>query len=170
MLFSYLKLADWASISEILLAAIALLALGGAALQIFAERSTTRETLTYNYTERFATPALLAYHQMTEDLFRLEGASGDQRYEVFQGWKYEDQLAALLVPNLFEELAGMYNQGLLHKKITKEFFGLTALDVWNRGSWFIDRSRQSTPEYYEQWELMLINMRLLLPGSLEAEI
>ena len=156
----YLKLADWASIAEIVLAVIAVLALIGAVAQVAVARSVSRETLTYNYTERFATPEFLSFHQKTADLFALEGASADGRYAVFQGWKYEDQLAALLVPNLFEELAGMYNQGLLHKGITKDFFGLTALDVWNRGSWFIERSRKSNPRYYEQWELMLRDMDL----------
>ncbi len=156
-----LHLTDWAAIAQIVLAVTALLALVGAAIQIKVARSASREALTYNYTQRFATPELLPFHERTDKLFRLDGVSAKKSYKRFQRWDYEDKLAALLVPNLFEELAGMYNQGLLHKGITKDFFGATALDVWKRGYWFIDLSRKSNPKYYEQWQLMLEAMNLL---------
>jgi hypothetical protein len=159
-----LKLSGWASIAEVLLSATAFLALVGAIFQILSERWTARAELTYNYTERFANSTLLPYHQKTANLFRLDDGSGDERYADFQNWKYEDQLAALLVPNLFEELAGMYGYGLVDKKITKEFFGDTALGIWQSGYWFVERSRRTNPRYYEQWELMLEDMGLL-PGN-----
>jgi len=156
-----LRLADWGEIAQIALAITAVLAFVGAIVQIRLARSASRQVLTYNYTDRFANPELLPYHQKTIDLFNLGGADADQRYEAFLGWRNEDQLAALLVPNLFEELAGMYNQGLLHKGITKDFFGQTAVDLWNIASWFIERSQQSNERYYVQWQRMLEDMDLL---------
>jgi hypothetical protein len=161
-----LNLAGWAAVSQVALAVTAFFALLGAAMQVRATRSASREVLTYNYTQRFAKPDLLPYHQKTAELFRRDGTSAEKQYRHFQKWKYEEQLAALLIPNLFEELAGMYNQGLLHRRISKEFFGYTSLELWERGHWFIELSRRSNPKYYEQWELMLQDMSLLprIPG------
>jgi hypothetical protein len=164
-----LKLADWADISQVALVVIAAWALLGAILQVLQARSAVRETLTYNFTHRFSHPELLPYHQITDDLFSFEaaGKSADEMWSEFLDWKTEDQLAALLILNLFEELGGMYNEGRLHKRIAKEFFGLTARDFWDRGWWFISRYRESNPAYYRQWQLMLEGMGLLSPGEFE---
>jgi len=164
-----LKLADWADISQVALVVIAALALLGAVLQVRQARSAVRETLTYNFTSRFSHPELLPYHQKTADLFGLgaQGKSVDEAWREFTTWEAGDQIASLLLLNLFEELGGMYNEGLLHKRIAKEFFGHTARDFWDRGWWFISRYRKSNPAYYRQWERMLEDMDLLAAGELE---
>jgi hypothetical protein len=163
-----LKLADWAAISEIALVVIAALALLGAGLQVWQARAAARETLTYNFTHRFSHPEVLCYHQRTSDLFDLAAkeTTAEERWLEFHAWKVEDRIAALLLPNLIEEMAGMYNEGLLHKRITKDFFGYTALDFWELGWWFISRTRLSHRNYYCQWEAMLEDMDLLLPTGL----
>jgi hypothetical protein len=167
---AYLKLADWAAISQLALVALAALALIGAAVQITQARSAGRETLTYNFTQRFSHHEFLPYHQKTSELFNLEGQgkTADEQWAVFNGWSVEDQIAALLLPNLIEELAGMYNEGLLHKRITKDFFGYTALDFWRLGWWFTSRSRLSHRNYYSQWQTMLEDMGLLSAHDLKA--
>jgi hypothetical protein len=156
-----LKLADWASIAEMALAVIALLALVVAVVQILTARSAARQALTYNYTNRFSSPELLRYHQKTGELFAPSDDDADERYRQFLELSRADQLAALVIPNLLEELAGMYNHGLLDKKIAKDFFGEIARDLWEHGFWLIERWRQTDPSYYEQWGLMLAKMKLL---------
>lgn len=158
-----LKLADWAAIAEMGLALIALLALVVAAAQILTARSGNRQILTYNYTQRFSSPELLQYHAKTGELLAPSTDSADERYRRFLKLNRADQLAALVIPNLLEELGGMYNHGLLDKKIAKDFFGEVARDIWVRGSWWIERQRQDDPTYFEQWRLMLEKMDLLSP-------
>lgn len=64
------------------------------------------------------------------------------------------------MPNLIEEIAGMYNHKLLHKKIAEDFFGVLAADMWALGWWFIDSYRTKTNDlnFYRQWECMLIQI------------
>lgn len=156
-----LTLADWSAIAQIVLATTALSALVVAVAQIFVTRSSSRQELTYNYTHRFSSPELLPYHEKTGELFKAADSSADNRYQDFLAMGRADQLAALVVPNLFEEMAGMYNQGLLDKGIAKEFFGDAAKEVWNSGAWLIDRWRATDPTYFKQWQLMLENMDLI---------
>lgn len=156
-----LTLADWSAIAQIVLAATALSALVVGVVQILVTRSTSRRELTYNYTNRFSSPELLRYHEKTAELFKPANATADARYQDFLAMGREDQLAALLVPNLFEEMGGMYNQGLLDKRIAREFFGDAAKEVWDSGSWLIDRWRATDPTYFKQWQLMLEDMGLL---------
>ncbi len=155
---AYLHLVDLASIAQIALACIAALALIGAVAQALVTRSATRQTLTYNYTDRFADPALIPFRQKTSDLFALSKATEDEKWEIYRRWSVEDKVEALLLPNLIEELAGMYNNGLLNKKIVEDFFGFTANELWNDGWWFIRRSRDTYAAYYSQWETMLRDM------------
>jgi hypothetical protein len=155
-----LSLDQWAAIAQLVLAAIALAALVGAFIQLRDSRSTTRQTLTYNFTARFSSPELLQYNQMTRDLFQLGNCTEDEGYERYLNRSFEDQLAVLIVPNLIEELAGMYNQGLLHRGIAKDYFGFTAQELWNEGWWFIKRFREADENFYAQWLLMLEDMEM----------
>lgn len=160
-----LKLADWASIAEVSLAVIALLALIVAVAQILTARSAARQALTYNYTHRFSSPELLQYHQKTGELFAPSEDGADARYQQFLELGRAEQLAALVIPNLLEELGGMYNQGLLDKRIAKDYFGEIARDLWEHGFWLIERWRRTDPSYYEQWGLMLEKMKLSPRGQ-----
>jgi hypothetical protein len=144
---SALHLDQWAAIAQLVLACSATVALVGAFLQLRDSRSTTRQTLTYNFTARFSSPELLPYNQMTRDLFELGDSTEDEGYEQY-------------LNRSFEELAGMYNQGLLHKGIAKDYFGYTAQELWNEGWWFIRRFRESDDNFYAQWLLMLEDMEM----------
>jgi hypothetical protein len=156
-----LDLADWAALAQIALALAALAALAVAIAQILSARSAGRQTLTYNYTQRFSSPELLTYHELTGELFAPNEADANARYEEFTKKGRGDQLAALVVPNLIEELAGMYNHGQLDKRIAEEFFGELARDIWTNGSWLIERWRKTDPAYFQQWETMLKDMGLI---------
>jgi hypothetical protein len=161
---AFLHLDDLAAISQIVLALIAALALIGAAAQALVTRSATRQTLTYNYTHRFADPTLIPFRQKTTDLFSVKGTTEDERWQAFRESSLTEQVEALVLPNLVEELAGMYNHKLLNRKIAKDFFGFTAHQLWSEGWWFTQRSREYYAEYYTQWEKMLVDMGFELPA------
>jgi hypothetical protein len=158
--FPALDLAGWEAVAQLVLAVTAFVALIGAFVQILTSRSATRQTLTYNFTERFSRPELIPYLRLTNELFTERTLNENDRYDWYQGWSYENKLAALVVPNLIEELAGMYNQGLLHKGIAKDYFGETARELWSEGWWFIKRFRDTDQNFYAQWLLMLKDMGL----------
>lgn len=155
-----LKLADWAAIAQIALALLALGALVGAIVQIYAARVASRVAITYNYTERFS--EVTRKHLMDAyGLFLLgSDTAEEQRFKEFLDWEAPKQLDALVVPNLIEEIAGVYNHNLLHKSIAEDFFGVLAADMWQLGSWFISRYREHAGDtnFYKQWEVMLIRI------------
>lgn len=154
-----MSLANWADIAQIVLALAALGALIGAIVQIHAAKTASRVAITYNCTERFSETTR---KHLTDayDLFVLGGETAEDRFKDFLEWEPPRQLDALLVPNLIEEIAGMYNHDLLHKLIAKDFFGVLASDMWQLGSWFINLYRDHTEDvnFYRQWELMLIDI------------
>ncbi|HKF84060.1 MAG TPA: hypothetical protein VKB23_13990 [Solirubrobacterales bacterium] len=151
-----LKLADWAAIAQIALAVLALGALVGAMVQIRAARSTSQVAITYNYTERFS-EVTRKHLADAYGLLLLGGEAPEDRFLAFLDWDPLKQLDALVVPNLIEEIAGMYNHGLLHRAIAEDFFGVLAAEMWQTGSWFITRYRDHADDrdFYCQWEKML---------------
>jgi len=151
----------WASISQLVVTGVAVFALIGAIVQTIITRSAHRQALTYNYTARFSDPERIKHYAKTSELFDLDGTDADTRWAEYESWSIEEQLDALVFPNLFEELAGMYNRGLIDKKIAKEFFGTPASAVWENAAWFVGRIRKSDASYYTQWETMLRKMDLL---------
>ena len=154
-----LHLSQWAAISQIALALIAFGALIGAIAQIRAARSGSRVAITYNYTERFS--AITSQHLTAAyNLFDLGSETADEKFTAFLQWDPPKQLDALMIPNLIEEIAGMYNHKLLHKEITADFFGVLAQDMWELGAWFIERYRTHANDlnFYSQWELMLVDL------------
>ncbi len=157
-----MRLDGAAQVAQIVLAASALVAVMVATAQVLSARSATKQTLTYNYMERFNSPELLPFHQKTADLFRSRTPADEgERYADFLKWDQKDKLAVLVVPNFFEEVAGMYNHGLLDRNVAKVYFGELGQDLWASGSWLIERWRKTDAGYFEEWEKMLRDMGYL---------
>jgi hypothetical protein len=115
-----MRLDGAAQVAQIVLAASAVVAVMVATGQVLSARSATKQTLTYNYMERFNSPELLPFHQKTADLFRSRTPADEgERYADFLKWDQKDKLAVLVVPNFFEEVAGMYNHGLLDRNVAQ---------------------------------------------------
>jgi hypothetical protein len=55
---------------------------------------------------------------------------------------------------LIEEIAALYNRGLLDKAFTKGYFGDLAKERWDQGAWYFE----SDPAYYGEWRRMLEDM------------
>ena len=143
-----------------MLAVAAVLALGGAIGQTLSARSATRASITFGFTTRFSNPELLPYIRKTIEVFKSEG-SPEAMFAAYGEMDYAEQLATMVVPNLMEELAGLYNRGLLDKKITRDFFGDLARNLWVSGSWLFGPWREEDSAYFAQWLLMLKRMKLV---------
>jgi hypothetical protein len=160
--FSSHNLSGWASIAQIVVTVVAVLALIGATVQTLLTRSANRHTLTDNYTARWSDPT--RNHLMVKTIETLtvkKGETPDQRWDQFHASSLQDQFDAMVIPNLVEEIAGMYNRGLLDKTAAKEYFGYPAHALWKRAEWFVYRARKDDSDYFIQWEAMLRKMKLL---------
>ena len=67
---------------------------------------------------------------------------------------YEQKLDTVQGLNFWEELAGMYNRGLVDDEIVVDYFGAAALDVWSRSRWFVCHLRHDSPNSMAQFEQM----------------
>jgi hypothetical protein len=66
--------------------------------------------------------------------------------------------------NLVEELAGLFNDSLVDRKIVEKNLGKTSWQLWYVAPWFVERARAEEHELwdalpddwvdYRQWELM----------------
>ncbi len=68
-------------------------------------------------------------------------------------------LQILVYPNMLDGLAGMYNQGLLDRKIIRSHVESEAKNFWTAASWWLDEVR-SEPEsnIYRDIEVMLMDL------------
>jgi hypothetical protein len=82
----------------------------------------------------------------------------------FRDMSIVERLEVLVVPNLCEELGGVYKHGMVEKGVTKTAFGHTAKVLWDEFGWLIESARREDPDYYRDWQNMLIDM-----GYLSAE-
>jgi hypothetical protein len=123
--------------------------------------------LAYNYFARYESPDLFACRAATRAFFvlpksddqgeeeSLQREAIEERLEAMRGYAFPDLLSIFLIPNFFEELAGMYNRGLIDREVTKHYLGAVSLAVWNDLYWFVGRERQKNPNTYIEWLEML---------------
>lgn len=148
-------------------AVIALFALGGAVLQLWYTRKTTRETRAHQYLKRYDDPQLLPYIEKSHRFIGPRDVSGEVLVAEWDVMPFRDRLDAAVFPNFWEELAGMYNRKLVDRDIIDAYFGDAALDYWKRTTWLAehmranDDSRVSTddPGIYQEWETMCATIR-----------
>lgn len=146
----------------------AIVALLGALVTILDSRRTTRQRLAYEYVARLEDPMLIE-HQATMSSFlrgglqppsisdaQWEAMNSAARAETAEGvWNHlstspdvDDRktlLQILVYPNMLEGLAGMYNHGLLDRRIIKTHVESEARDFWEAAGWWLDLIR-SEPE------------------------
>lgn len=77
----------------------------------------------------------------------LYGSSGlDDRRTVVQ---------IMAFPNMLEEVAGMYNDGLLDPKIVKTAVEAEANNFWDRASWWLPIIRSPESNVFDDLKLMI---------------
>jgi hypothetical protein len=150
-----LSLSGAADVAQIAFAVFALLALGGAVWQTSSVRQSAREALTYNYFVRFAN--VEARRSLAMLLWINEG-SDDESRRRFTDLSRAERLEALIIPNLCEELGGVYRHGMIEKKVARRAFGHTAHVLWNECVWLVEMAREEDPGYSRDWQNMLVDM------------
>jgi hypothetical protein len=145
-----LSLDGWGDIAQFVIAIAALLALLGAVAQVKAVRSTARRARAYEYSDRFNRPETILMSARYTDYWE------HNTYEDFAALTRENRSKWLVLPNLIEEVAAMYNRNLVDRDITAEVLGPLAEAMWRRSIPLVVGSRKSRKDrwVYAEWEQM----------------
>jgi hypothetical protein len=132
-----LSLDGWGDIAQFVIAIAALLALLGAVAQVKAVRSTARRARAYEYSDRFNRPETILMSARYTEFWEHNS------YEDFAALPREDRSEWLVLPNLIEEAAAMYNRNLVDRDVTAEVLGPLAEAMWTRSIPLVVGSRKS---------------------------
>jgi hypothetical protein len=134
-----------------------------AGYQIRLTRAVARQTLGYQYFERFSRYSLDTPYA-TAKAFSFPRpkteAEEQQRWDQFKRWQKEDPPTrsrdVLFIFNFFEELGGVYKHGAVDRRVVNEYLGKFALNFWSELPWFVRRLRedQEAATLFEDWEAM----------------
>jgi hypothetical protein len=151
-------------------AIIAGMAAVGAFKGITQNRVQDRQTRAHRYLERFNSPSELVSRTRLHDFYMsgppdTPGTQGARRrwerrrIAAWERMSHADKLSTVHGLNFWEELAGMYNRGLVDRPIVADYFGTAALSVWEGTQWFISYMRKGQPSAWEQLEEMCRSIR-----------
>ncbi len=150
---------DWGGKLAGIAAAVAVLYAG---YQVRLTRAIAKQTLAYQYFERFSGYSLEEPYAVAK-AFSFDCPSTEtaakRRWEEFQGWEEQDRTKVkdiLFIFNFFEELGGIYRRGAVDRQVINEYLGKFALQFWDRLDWFVSRIRddRAAPTLFEDWEEM----------------
>jgi hypothetical protein len=150
---------DWGGKLAGVAAGIAVLYAG---YQVRLTRSIAKQTLSYQYFERFSKYSLEdSYVRAKTFVFPPPGdkAEEQRRWDRFKHWEKSDPSKAsdlIFILNFFEELGGVYKRGVVDRQVIREYLGKFAFAFWKQLDWFVPRIREdrSAPTLYEDWEAM----------------
>jgi hypothetical protein len=147
---------DWGGKLAGIAAAVAVLYAG---YQVRLTRAIAKQTLAYQYFERFSGYSL-------EDPYAVAKAfsfdrpdtetAAERRWEEFQRWEGQDPTKVrdiLFIFNFFEELGGIYRRGAVDRQVINEYLGKFAQQFWDQLDWFVSRIRdhREQPTLFEDW-------------------
>jgi hypothetical protein len=144
-----LALHDWGEIGELVLAGTAIVALVFAWLELRSSRVAARRERVYAYQE-----------QVNQRAFREESVSYREYWEAhtFEDYKKLTRLQRnemLMIPNLMEEIAALYNRKLLDRDVAAETLGIYVERLWTASMSFVHGLRANNgPPLYGEWEEM----------------
>lgn len=149
---------DWGGKLAGIAAGIAVLYAG---YQVRLTRTVAKQTLGYQYFERFSRYSLQDPYATAKE-FSLsrpaDKAEEQRRWEEFKRWGDEDPKKVrdiLFIFNFFEELGGAYKHGTVDRRFINEYLGRFALSFWKGLDWFIRRIRKDRTEtLFEDWDAM----------------
>jgi hypothetical protein len=150
MLASTLSLDGWGAIAQFVIAVAAVIALLGAFAQLRLARANARRSRVYEYVDRFnETKTLRASAK-----YRLYWK--DHTYEDFNALPLPDQLVCMMLPNLIEEVAFLYNRNLLDRNVAAELLGVYVERLWEASIPLVDEARadEVRPTLFTEWEEM----------------
>lgn len=144
-----LALHQWSDIAQFAIAIAAAMALGGALLQILVARATARRDRVYSYFDRFNQSELRRHSSLYRNYWET------QSYKQFRKLGRVDQNQMLVIPNLIEEVATLYNRNLLDKDLAAEVLGVYIVGLWGAGTALVYGLRtEFEDDSFCEWERM----------------
>jgi hypothetical protein len=137
-------------IAQFAIGGAAILALVGAWFQLRQNRASASRARVYDYADRFNTAELLRRTGFYREYW------AESTYEDFLSLDLPIQLEGLLLPNLLEEVAYLYNRKLLDRDVAAELLGIYVERLWEASQPLIAeaRRRENIPTAYREWEYM----------------
>jgi len=151
-----LSLDGWGDIAQFVIAISAVVALFGAAAQLRQSRTSARRSRVYEYADRFNTRVML--RRATD--YRAYWDEHD--FADFRALSDREQLDRLLLPNLIEEIAYLYNRKLLDRRVAVDLLRVYVERMWEASRPLIDdvRKQEESPVFYSEWERMYEDIRV----------
>lgn len=157
-----LTLDGWGDIAQFVIAIGGVGALIGVYLQLRLGHATSRRARVYEYADRFTEPKML--RASAEYVEYWESHS----FADFDAMDLADQLERLMMANLIEEVAFLYNRNLLDRNVAADILGFYVERLWNASSPLISevRSKENRATFYREWE----EMQADTPGRSERNL
>jgi hypothetical protein len=132
------------------IAVAGVVALVGAIGQLIASRLNAKRERVYEYADRITERGMLRTASLYMDAW--ESAT----YEEFKALDREARTDWLMLPNLVEEIAFLYNRRLLARNVAAELLGMYVEDLWSVSVPLVVGLRQerNDPTVYSEWEDM----------------
>jgi hypothetical protein len=150
MLASGLSLAGVGDIAQIALAGIGLVALVGAYAQIRVSHNAARRGRVYEFAD------MLGQQEWTNETVRCREELPKFTSETFNALPLAEQLGWLRLPNLVEEIAYLYNCGVLDRDVAAELVGVYIEHLWASCAKVLRELRvaEGRPRIFIEWEQM----------------
>lgn len=145
-----LALYAWADVAQFVIAIAGGLALLGAAAQVRLSRANARRARVYEYADRFNEREMLRLSALYIDAWK------NSSYEEFKALDRADRSESLMLPNLIEEVAFLYNRKLLDRDVAAEILGIYVERLWSVSIPLVTelRREKNNPSVYAEWEEM----------------
>lgn len=141
---------DSVSITDVITATAAVVAIFYVRYEIRSNRQQTRQTFTVQLSQRDLEEGLRGQAAALSSLLKINddgspGIGGADRDGFWSDWeakspKARGELLAYL--NHLEDVGSLYGKGVLDHDLTLELFGSAAQRYWTGGAWFIKRLRE----------------------------
>jgi len=147
---SALSLDGWGNIAQFVIAIAAAMALGFAAVEVRISRANTRRARVYDYADRFNQPEILRAGAHYRDYWESHS------YADFDALGHAERLELLMLPNLIEEVAFLYNRRLLDRNVAAELLGIYVERLWRASIPLVSdlRREEGRQTIFSEWEEM----------------
>ncbi len=146
-----LSLKAWADIAQLVVAIAAIFALFGALAQLLVSRAQARRVRVYEYSDRI-NGEILGRIAAFQDYW------DEHSYAQYRQLNRQHRLEGLFVANFIEEIAALYNRGLLDRDVAAEVLGIYVERAWTSAAKLVHGIRTNdslgNPTAYCEWEAM----------------
>jgi hypothetical protein len=145
-----LSLDGWGDIAQFVIAIGGVGALIGVYLQLRLGHATSRRARVYDYADCFNKRDMLRASAEYVEYWESHA------YAEFEAMSLADQLEHLMMANLIEEVAFLYNRNLLDRDVAADLLGFYVERLWGASSSFVAevRAKEGRASFYSEWEEM----------------